>query len=116
MYLFVSSGRITGCLVAESIQKAYWVLSNSPGEKSHNQNLKPGRENSVILQFGEVSFQREIVRKNPSAKGKKMCDSVPGVIVCEKEAVPASCGIRAIWVTPSNRRKHIASYLLDAVR
>ncbi|RVW42752.1 Protein chromosome transmission fidelity 7 [Vitis vinifera] len=32
------------------------------------------------------------------------------------EAVPAICGIRAIWVTPSNRRKHIASQLLDAVR
>ncbi|KAK4740230.1 hypothetical protein R3W88_003927 [Solanum pinnatisectum] len=30
------------------------------------------------------------------------------------EAVSALCGIRAIWVTPSNRRKHIASYLLDA--
>jgi N-acetyltransferase len=38
------------------------------------------------------------------------------VIICENEPVAAVCGIRAIWVTPSNRRKHIASQLLDAVR
>ena len=116
VYLFVSSGRVTGCLVAEPIEKAYRIVSSSTGKKSQDQNGKGGRENSVVLQFGEVSFQREIVRKNNSAKGKEMCDSVTGEILCEKEAVPASCGIRAIWVTPSNRRKHIASHLLDAVR
>ncbi|XP_027066732.1 protein CHROMOSOME TRANSMISSION FIDELITY 7 [Coffea arabica] len=116
VYLFVSSGRVTGCLVAEPIEKAYRIVSSSTGKKSQDQNGKGGRENSVVLQFGEVSFQREIVRKNNSAKGKEMCDSVTGEILCEKEAVPASCGVRAIWVTPSNRRKHIASYLLDAVR
>ncbi|KAL3536034.1 hypothetical protein ACH5RR_004495 [Cinchona calisaya] len=116
VYLFVSSGRITGCLVAESIEKAYRVLSSSPGKKYHDQNDKEERDNSVILQFGEVSFQREVVRKNPSGKSTETCDLIPGVVLCEKEAVPASCGIRAIWVTPSNRRKHIASYLLDAAR
>ncbi|KAF8397968.1 hypothetical protein HHK36_016894 [Tetracentron sinense] len=35
-------------------------------------------------------------------------------ILGEKEAVHALCGIRVIWVTPSNRRKHVASQLLDA--
>ncbi|CAJ2659180.1 unnamed protein product [Trifolium pratense] len=37
-------------------------------------------------------------------------------IFCECNPVAAICGIRAIWVTPSNRRKHIASQILDAVR
>ncbi|KAJ8530223.1 hypothetical protein K7X08_037058 [Anisodus acutangulus] len=55
--------------------------------------------------------------KNQSTKSREEPDeSINGVVLCEKEAVSALCGIRAIWVTPSNRRKHIASYLLDAAR
>ena len=37
-------------------------------------------------------------------------------IVCEEKSTLASCGIRAIWVSPSNRRKGVAKHLLDAVR
>ncbi|EFH69345.1 hypothetical protein ARALYDRAFT_472227 [Arabidopsis lyrata subsp. lyrata] len=39
-----------------------------------------------------------------------------GAIVCEEEAKPAVCGIRAIWASPSNRRKGIATWLLDTTR
>lgn len=62
-------------------------------------------------------FQREMVRRNESTKSCEESDEgLSGVVLCKKDAVSALCGIRAIWVTPSNRRKHIASYLLDAAR
>ncbi|KAJ6778518.1 N-ACETYLTRANSFERASE ECO [Salix koriyanagi] len=84
VYLFVSSQRVAGCLVAEPIKEAFKVLTGSVDETSKCAAKKNSRPISTTLQF--------------------------------EEAVPALCGIRAIWVTPSNRRKRIASQLLDAVR
>ncbi|XP_019250154.1 PREDICTED: protein CHROMOSOME TRANSMISSION FIDELITY 7-like isoform X2 [Nicotiana attenuata] len=114
VYLFISSQRISGCLVTEPIKKAYKILSRSEGSRCKVLPEKEARRTSTTLQFGGVSFQREIVRLNQTTKSHEESDS--GVILCEKEAVSALCGIRAIWVSPSNRRKHIASYLLDAAR
>ncbi|CAH1441819.1 unnamed protein product [Lactuca virosa] len=68
VYLYISSQRVAGCLVAEPINKA--------------------NSNDILL----------------------------GAIICEKDSIPAVCGIRAIWVTPSNRRKHIATHLLESIR
>ncbi|CAN4107463.1 unnamed protein product [Withania somnifera] len=117
VYLFISSQRISGCLVAEPIKKAYKIVSRPAASRCNVLPEKEARRTSTTLQFGEVSFQRETVRRNHSTKNREESDkSVSGVIFCEKEAVSALCGIRAIWVTPSNRRKHIASYLLDAAR
>lgn len=117
MYLFISSRRIGGCLVAEPIKKAYRIVSSSQGNKSSVAAEREVSQRSTVLQFGGVSFQREKVRREPpKEKLNALDDGLNGVILCEKEAVPALCGIRAIWVTPSNRRKHIASYLLDAAR
>lgn len=117
VYLFVSSQRISGCLVAEPIKRAYKILSRPEGNRCNVSPEKEARRTSTTLQFGGVSFQREMVRRNHSTKSREESDeSVSGVVLCEKEAVSALCGIRAIWVTPSNRRKHIASYLLDAAR
>ncbi|KAI3471755.1 hypothetical protein Pfo_028408 [Paulownia fortunei] len=113
VYLFISSQRISGCLVAEPIKKAYRILSSSMGELC-NVSAKEKRRNSTILQFGGVSLQREIIKRDFVQSPEE--GSHDGVILCEDEAVPALCGIRAIWVTPSNRRKHIASNLLDAAR
>ncbi|KAL3532164.1 hypothetical protein ACH5RR_005685 [Cinchona calisaya] len=93
VYMFVSSGWIIGCLVAEPIKKPYRILSSPRREPLYHQNGKEGKEYSVVLQFGEYL---EILQ--------------------EQDAVPASCGIRTIWVARSNRRKHIAGYVLDAVR
>ena len=117
MYLFISSQRVAGCLVAEPIKKAYKILSSSADERSNDTSSKEARLNSNTLQFGTVSFQREVIKRAPSVNSCEVLDGTPnGPVVCENEAVPAICGIRAIWVTPSNRRKHIASQLLDAVR
>lgn len=69
------------------------------------------------LQFGSVCFQREVSGKDSTHRSSEAMDSsLLGSIACEEEATPASCGIRAIWVSPSNRRKRIATHLLDAVR
>ncbi|KAG8375028.1 hypothetical protein BUALT_Bualt10G0057000 [Buddleja alternifolia] len=113
VYLFISSQRISGCLVAEPIKKAYKILSSSMGEKYDNMSSKR-KTSSIAFQFGGVSLKREIIRRNIVNRPKE--SSHDGMILCEDDALPALCGIRAIWVTPSNRRKHIASYLLDAVR
>nr|GMD92036.1 protein CHROMOSOME TRANSMISSION FIDELITY 7 [Ipomoea batatas] len=117
VYLFISSRRIGGCLVAEPIKEAYRIVSSSQGKKSSVAAEREVSQRSTVLQFGGVSFQREKVRRDPPKERLDgLDDDLNGVILCEKEAVPALCGIRAIWVTPSNRRKHIASYLLDAAR
>ncbi|KAK9921455.1 hypothetical protein M0R45_029964 [Rubus argutus] len=57
----------------------------------------------------------EVIRKAPAAR-EASNEHLNGATLYEKEAVPAVCGIRAIWVTPANRRKHIATQLLDALR
>ncbi|CAH9077459.1 unnamed protein product [Cuscuta europaea] len=116
VYLFITFGRIAGCVIVEPITTAYRFVSSSSGNGSNNSAKTEVYQKSSVLQFGGVCFQREKVRKDPSKERLEGSDEGFGVILCEEEAVPASCGIRAIWVSPSNRRKHIASCLLDAAR
>ncbi|EXC21217.1 hypothetical protein L484_002227 [Morus notabilis] len=117
VFLFILSQRVAGCLVAEPIEKAFKVLSISTEKSTDATNTKEETDRPTTLQFGDFSFQREVVKKAPSDINTKHSDKdLRGTILCEKEAVPAVCGIRAIWVSPANRRKHIATYLLDAVR
>ncbi|XP_043703579.1 protein CHROMOSOME TRANSMISSION FIDELITY 7 [Telopea speciosissima] len=118
VYLFISSQRIAGCLVAEPIKNAYRGLSRSVAPKSSSVICaKEARSNSTVLHFGDVNFKREVIKTVPSINSAELLDrEIGGAIFCDKEAVPALCGIRAIWVTPSNRRKRIATRLLDAAR
>ncbi|KAK2986611.1 hypothetical protein RJ640_004367 [Escallonia rubra] len=113
VYLYISSQRVSGCLVAEPIDKGYRILSSSADGRNDDISTKKARLSATTLQFGGMSFQREITKRNRSEKHIEVPN---GAILCEKEAVPALCGIRAIWVSPSNRRKHIATHLLDAAR
>ncbi|XP_051131250.1 protein CHROMOSOME TRANSMISSION FIDELITY 7-like isoform X2 [Andrographis paniculata] len=113
VYLYISSQRVSGCLVAEPIDKAYKILSSTPNETCNT--ITKAKRSSTTLQFGNVSLQREIIRRNPVKSPEEGFNS-DGVILCKEEAIPALCGIRAIWVTTANRRKHIASTLLDAVK
>ncbi|XAR51148.1 hypothetical protein NMG60_11005698 [Bertholletia excelsa] len=115
VYLFINSQRIAGCLVAEPTKMAYKVLLCSKEGSPKCPDIKERRTCPTALQFGEVIFQREVIRKASSASDMSE-SNLNGVILCEEEAVPALCGIRAIWVSPSNRRKRIASHLLDAAR
>ncbi|GAA0175293.1 acetyltransferase [Lithospermum erythrorhizon] len=89
VYLYISCQRIAGCLVAEPIERAYRIVTSSP------------REVSKTLTGRSCAVKEE---------------NENGIILSEKDSVPAACGIRAIWVTPSNRRKYIAPHLLDAAR
>ncbi|KAG9135701.1 hypothetical protein Leryth_002430 [Lithospermum erythrorhizon] len=89
VYLYISCQRIAGCLVAEPIERAYRIVTSSP------------REVSKTLTGRSCAVKEE---------------NENGIILSEKDSVPAACGIRAIWVTPSNRRKYIATHLLDAAR
>lgn len=118
MYLFISSQRIVGCLLAEPIKKAFKLLTCSEDGRSDGNTVKEiASQKSTTLQFGVISLKREINKRVPSLDCSEVVDGHPnGAIFCENKALPAVCGIRAVWVTPSNRRKHIASKLLDAVR
>ncbi|CAI0391123.1 unnamed protein product [Linum tenue] len=116
VYLYVSSNRIAGCLVAEPIKEAFKMISSSTDKKADSGVIrKDTRLNSGgALKFGNVIFKKEAAKKKiPSVSSQEM---ITGAVVCEEKSVPAACGIRAIWVTPSNRRKGIASHLLDAAR
>ncbi|OMO82551.1 Acyl-CoA N-acyltransferase [Corchorus capsularis] len=114
VYLFVCSQRIVGCLVAEPINEAFKVLPCSVGERQAGAAAaKQTKSKSSKLQFGELVLQREVVKRGTS---KKSSENHTGAVLCEKEPVSAACGIRAIWVTPSNRRIGIATQLLEAVR
>ncbi|KDP36121.1 hypothetical protein JCGZ_08765 [Jatropha curcas] len=116
-YLFICSHRVAGCLVAEPIQEAFKVLPPSVDRRSNNATKKDSKSKCTTLQFGDIILHREITKKIPSVNSLEVLDrNSNGAIVCEEEATPAICGIRAVWVTPSNRRKRIASQLLDAVR
>lgn len=92
------------------------MFSTSVGGRSDGANTKEERTRPTKLHFGDISFQREVVKRAPSVGNTSVLDEKNGALFCEKEAVPAVCGIRAIWVSPANRRKHIATLLLDTVR
>ncbi|KAM4081433.1 hypothetical protein ACJW30_11G091500 [Castanea mollissima] len=106
------------CLLAEPIKQAFKVCSCLLNGGSEGTSAKEvARQCSTSLQFGDISFKREVKKRTCSVNSSEVLDgNLYGAIICENEGVPAVCGIRAIWVTPSNRRKHIASQLLDAVR
>ncbi|OWM79035.1 protein CHROMOSOME TRANSMISSION FIDELITY 7-like [Punica granatum] len=117
VYLFIESQRIAGCLVAEPIKEAFKVISRAVKGKPDSGIIKTVRKGAATLQFGNAIFQREAVRRSPPvAKNKVLDENLMGAIYCEDAAVPAVCGIRAIWVTPSNRRKRVATHLVDAAR
>ncbi|EPS67930.1 hypothetical protein M569_06843, partial [Genlisea aurea] len=115
VYLFISSHRVSGCLVAEPIKRAYRMISNAtkPREKTESSAT------TTELQFGGFSFRREMMtrRNNPEKKGSSDGGGGGGgAVVCDEEGVDAVCGIRAIWVSRGNRRKRVGTHLLDAVR
>ncbi|XP_028757796.1 protein CHROMOSOME TRANSMISSION FIDELITY 7-like [Neltuma alba] len=103
VYLFTSPQRIVGCLVAEAIKEVSKVISCSSA--------------GTTLQFDDIIFRRGVEKRASSVNESAGLDTAHGgPIFCEDKAVTAVCGIRAIWMPSSNRRKRIARQLLDAVR
>lgn len=117
VYLFISNQRIVGCLVAEPIKEAFKIISCSVAGSTNGHRKKETNSYSTTIQFGDIIFQREVEKRaSPVNESMELDKSLGRAIFCENKAVDAVCGIRAIWVTPSNRRKSIANELLDAVR
>lgn len=118
VYLYISGRRIAACLVAEPIQFGYKVISSSLAPKSSKSTCTKAADKPIptLLQFGTVNFQREVVKRVTAVKKDELVEDQNGAIFCEEEAVPAICGIRAVWVSPANRRKHVGTKLLDAAR
>jgi N-acetyltransferase len=79
-------------------------------------NKTESGETNRTLEFGKISFKREVLRRHNHSDKNKEESQGPGAIICEEQAVPAVCGFRAIWVVPSRRRKGIGSQLMDAAR
>ncbi|KAL5056897.1 hypothetical protein RYX36_028501 [Vicia faba] len=114
VYLFISLQRIVGCVIVEPIKEAFRVASGSDDGHSASARKREKKLRSTTLQFGNIVFQREVGKRVVNLSDSEVMDG--GAISCENKPVAAVCGIRAIWVTPSNRRKRIASQLLDSVR
>ena len=115
--MFVSSQRVAGCMIVEPISTAHKILSDSKERVSDGACEKEVKAKPNTLQFGGICSQREVSKRSSTHRSLNATDAnLLGSIVCEEEATPASCGIREIWVSPSNRRKYIATHLLDAAR
>ncbi|XP_019086664.1 PREDICTED: protein CHROMOSOME TRANSMISSION FIDELITY 7-like [Camelina sativa] len=97
VYLFVSSQRVSGCLVAEPIKEAFKIIA--PPDDERQLKKQTSSSPSTSIQFGNVVLQREVLKRCRASDDR--LDN--GAIVCEEEAKPAICGVRAIWVSPSNR-------------
>ncbi|KAF2613673.1 hypothetical protein F2Q70_00013591 [Brassica cretica] len=101
VYLFVSSQRISGCLVAEPIKEAFKIIA----PLDDTRQLKKERSSpSTTIHFGDIVLQREVSKRCPESDDR--LDN--RAIVCEEEAKPAVCGVRAICFSPSNRRKRLS--------
>ncbi|GAV87938.1 LOW QUALITY PROTEIN: Acetyltransf_13 domain-containing protein [Cephalotus follicularis] len=116
VYMFISSQRITGCVVAEPIKHAFKVLKQSM-EKLTVLLKRKNDQTQNTLQFGEVVLQKEVMKRCLSINYPELLDKNHNrEILCEDEAAHAVCDIRAIWVAPSKIRRSIGRQLLDAVR
>ncbi|KAH0434811.1 hypothetical protein IEQ34_026747 [Dendrobium chrysotoxum] len=128
VYLFISAHRIVGWLVAEPIKTAHRVIPNSSSGNSFDSRIVESptkgqmgiadskKSKETTLQFGDFKFRRELVKKDCPTTSTKLNKWDCGAIICEEKAVPAKCGIMAIWVVPSSRRKKVATQLMDAAR
>ncbi|KAI4330421.1 hypothetical protein MLD38_028711 [Melastoma candidum] len=118
VYLFVAAHRIVGCLVAEPIKEAFRLVSSlekfehsGPIKKEARTRVEPSP-----LPFGNIILKRQLVKDTSVKKNDMLVVKPNGATFCEEKAIPVTCGIRAIWVAPYHRRKHIATRLLEAAR
>eukprot|EP00249_Psilotum_nudum_P018619 c26889_g1_i2 orf=877-2010(+) len=79
-------------------------------------NTIANKPSSKTMIFGNVKFEREIHKKKSSCQFERNFGDLNGAIMCSNVSVPAVCGIKGIWVSRLERRKGIATKLLDAMR
>lgn len=90
----------------------YDTFSDSSSSLVHTnrERLNP----STRLNFGDWKFTREVVTRKKNHNSDH--SNLGRAILCSKTGVPAVCGVRGIWVSRSERRKGVATHLLDAMR
>lgn len=83
-----------------------------------NQNhIKRRKHESTVMHFGNVKLTRQVVQKMHLTRDiESSCKGPAGAIIYSEVPVPAVCGVRGLWVSRSERRKGIATKLLDAMR
>lgn len=135
-YLFISaSKKIVGCVIAERISSAFPIVPHESKDskpldtllqfsvsrghseespiseaKTRDEKSKPCKQ----LLWGGWKFNREVVNRKKVPNDN--VQELGRAIMCSKTEVPAVCGVRGIWVSRTERRKGIASHLLDAMR
>lgn len=125
VYLYISaSKKIVGCVVAERIECAFPIVPHEHDDskalatqcrtssKLDSPQVKDKPKSSTQLLWGGWKFTREVVNRKKNDNQQELGRS----ILCSKTEIPAVCGVRGIWVSRSERRKGVASYLLDAMR
>jgi len=99
-FLYIQNKKVCGCLIAEPIEQAYEIFSTVVNEVKENE--LSGANKDVMTTEGEVD--------------NKSDQDTFGATVCSTTPQPAVLGINRIWVTKSERRKQIATTLLDIAR
>jgi ribosomal protein S18 acetylase RimI-like enzyme len=123
VYLYISSSKVVGCIVVESISQANLLLLQEPEVRKPGDNQRKvespqcnvgktkNNSSTRTLAFGNITFNREVVQRR-----SKSSEDTTTTDVFSNIAVPAVCGIRGLWVSRKVRRQGIATRLLDAVR
>lgn len=83
-----------------------------------NENdAKRRKHTCTVMQFGNIKFERKAFKNTRASRDSSISEKDQrGAIVCSEVPEPAVCGVRGIWVSRSERRKGIATKLLDTMR
>ncbi|XP_057851031.1 protein CHROMOSOME TRANSMISSION FIDELITY 7 isoform X2 [Cryptomeria japonica] len=92
--------------------------------KNENQKIidnendaKRRKHTCTVMQFGNIKFERKTFKNTRATRDSSISEKDQrGAIVCSEVPEPAVCGVRGIWVSRSERRKGIATKLLDTMR
>lgn len=80
-------------------------------------DAKRRKRTCAVMQFGNVKFERKALENSRASRDSSISEKDPGgAIVCSEVPEPAVCGVRGLWVSRSERRKGVATKLLDTMR
>jgi len=83
----------------------------------NERHIKRDKHESTVMHFGNVKFTRQVVQPMYLTRDiKSSPKDDAGAIFYSEVPVPVVCGVRGLWVSRSERRKSIATKLLDAMR
>lgn len=105
-----------GILTNTTINSKNSFITDKKYLDNENQ-IKRGKHESTVMHFGNVKLTRQVLQTmHLTRDSKSSCKDPAGAIIYSEVPVPAVCGVRGLWVSRSERRKGIATKLLDAMR